>query len=88
MKKYSLIIVAALTWASCSQNSGKTEDVVHNEAMEEMDGKIAGVLDPVCKMAKDDTWTEFTVNGADTVWFCSPHCKETYEKSPEKYTAH
>ena len=45
----------------------------------------SGPMDPVCKMTKTDDWTEFTTNGSDTVWFCSPLCKEQYDADPSKF---
>lgn len=41
--------------------------------------------DPVCDMDRNSLWTEFSVNNSDTTWFCSPHCKETFDKDPSKY---
>lgn len=41
--------------------------------------------DPVCGMDRNEKWTEFTVNGADTSWFCSPVCKEQFDANPAKF---
>lgn len=83
MKRYGLILIAALTWASCSQNSHNNDE--HHTDQKHAESNIDAPVDPVCKMIKDDTWTEFTVSANDTTWFCSPHCKEMFDKNPEKY---
>jgi len=41
--------------------------------------------DPVCGMANDGTWTEFTVYNNDTVRFCSTTCKDAFLANPAKY---
>ena len=85
MKKISLIIAAALSFAACN-DSVKTEN--HEETHKTETGgttALAKKTDPVCGMEKDNTWTEFTVTNSDTTWFCSPHCKETFDKEPAKF---
>lgn len=75
--KNIIAAIALLTLASCGSTSS-TEDTTTAKT---------AITDPVCKMPKNDDWTEYSLNGSDTVWFCSPHCKETYDKDPAKYTA-
>ncbi|GAA4468848.1 hypothetical protein GCM10023093_27250 [Nemorincola caseinilytica] len=41
--------------------------------------------DPVCEMAYDAEWTEYTVHNGDTIRFCSDGCKMAFEARPEKY---
>ena len=42
--------------------------------------------DPVCGMPEDgEAFTDFSVYQGDTSWFCSPHCKEQFDKDPAKY---
>ena len=44
--------------------------------------------DPVCGMSVDEKKAAATVeHGGRTYYFCSPHCKATFEKAPEKYDA-
>lgn len=78
MKKYIIAIAAVAFMASCgSENSSEstTTEVADPNAK----------IDPVCDMVKDDTWTEYSVSGTDTVWFCSGTCKEAYDANPAKY---
>lgn len=43
--------------------------------------------DPVCGMDYDTSYHEWSVYKADTVHFCSPTCKEVFDKNPEKWMA-
>lgn len=89
MKKLSFISAIVLLFAaSCNMKASTTDDKTEEKpaattATEQP--KTAAALDPVCGMEKDNTWTEYSVTGTDTTWFCSPHCKETFAKNPEKY---
>jgi len=83
MKKYSLLAATAILFASsCTVKVDTSDKAGSNEEKTETTAgaKTAAVKDPVCNMEKDATWTEFTANGSDTTWFCSPHCKETFAK--------
>jgi len=89
MKKLSFIIVAAIAFASCNvsvenKDNKETKETATSEP-QSTEPKIAGKIDPFCGMTKDDTWTEFSVSNSDTTWFCSPHCKESFDKDPAKY---
>lgn len=87
MKKYSLIIVAAIAFISCNEN-GNAEGSKETpaETTTPATATAAKIKDPVCGMEMDgEHWTEMSVNGTDTTWFCSPHCKGQYEKDPAKY---
>ena len=90
MKKYSLYIAFALAFASCNVKVS-TDENAHDAATEQTANTetvtaSAKIKDPVCGMEMEgEHWTEMSVNGSDTTWFCSPHCKEQYTKSPEKY---
>lgn len=87
MKKISLLLAAVFFLTACSNNEN-TGDMHNHDMNAEGSSKIAeGPIDPVCDMAKGDNWTEFTVTGSDTTWFCSPHCKKSFDKDPAKYTA-
>ncbi len=43
-------------------------------------------MDPICQMERDTAWTEYSVHNGDTTWFCSEHCKKTFDANPDKYT--
>lgn len=89
MKKLSFLSAIVLLFAascnmkaSTNDNKSETEPAAATTAQQP---KTTAVTDPVCNMEKDNTWTEYSVTGTDTTWFCSPHCKETFAKNPEKY---
>lgn len=94
MKRYSIVVAAALFLAACG-NANKTEEsaaagdktpATTETSTTPASAPIAKVTDPVCGMERgEEQWTEFAVKGTDTSWFCSPHCKETFEKNPDKY---
>ena len=63
-----------------NETSGTAETAVEMPAVDP-NAKI----DPVCDMIKDDTWTEYSVSGTDTTWFCSETCKTAYDANPAKY---
>ena len=89
MKKLSVLSAIILLFAASCEIKVNTDD---NESEQEPASvtapgqpKTAVNSDPVCGMEKDNTWTEYSVTGTDTTWFCSPHCKESFEKNPGKY---
>lgn len=101
MKKYSFAVMTALLMStvSCVDNSN-TENTNTEHSHDDHAGhshddhaghshdaptQAAGAIDPVCKMEKTAEWTEYSVSNSDTTWFCSPHCKESFAKNPEKY---
>lgn len=83
MKKLLLASGILLAFASC--NSGTTESADANQHNATPENATAKVLDPVCKMVKDDTWTETSESHGQTFYFCSPVCKEQFDKDPHKY---
>lgn len=45
--------------------------------------------DPVCGMnVVPGTSTLSTEYEGETYYFCDSHCKEAFDKNPEKYTSH
>jgi YHS domain-containing protein len=90
MKNLSFLSAIVLLFAaSCNMKVSTTDDKTEEKpaavTTTTEQPKTAAALDPVCGMEKDNTWTENSVTGTDTTWFCSPHCKETFAKNPEKY---
>lgn len=84
MKKLSLLAAIAFMFTACANNS--TEADTHAMKTEGSDQLAEGPIDPICDMVKGDDWTEFSVNEGDTTWFCSPVCKDKFDKDPAKYT--
>ncbi len=87
MKKYSFLAAGLFLLSACNVSVEKTETKTETTQEPAAAGqeKTAKVTDPVCGMEKGSDWTEYSVNGKDTTWFCSPHCKESFAKNPEKY---
>lgn len=85
MKKIILPLFATVLFAACGSEAS-TESNKETESTETTMVDPNKEIDPVCEMEKDDSWTDYTVNGTDTVWFCSHVCKGAYESHPEKYT--
>jgi len=91
MKKLSFILGLSLLAVAC-QNTTTTGDKAADNGMK-METTSAGEatnpnakVDPVCGMAEGDmAYTDFSIAQNDTVWFCSPHCKEQFDKDPAKY---
>jgi YHS domain-containing protein len=73
MKK--LLIISSILFALASCNS-ETETKVAADTQ---------ILDPICKMVKTDDWTETSETHGQTFYFCSPVCKEQFDKDPHKY---
>lgn len=82
--KYLSLVASLILWASCSSNHA-TDETKKTGAGEPSKIATAKVADPVCEMEKEASWTDYVVNGTDTTWFCSPHCKDVYSAAPEKY---
>lgn len=43
------------------------------------------VIDPVCGMVRDSTWTDYTLYKGDTVWFCAAPEMRAFVANPDKY---
>ncbi len=88
--KYTFLAVAAcVLFAACngeasSEATNETETSTEGTT-EEASAHAHAKLDPVCEMEYDGSWTEFSVNGTDTTWFCSETCKAAYDGNPAKY---
>lgn len=88
MKKLMTILAVAAIFTAC--NSAPEQNTTNQAEPPATENEISepvavGPVDPVCKMQKDATWTEYSVQGTDTTWFCSEHCKEAFQKDPSKY---
>lgn len=48
----------------------------------------ATAIDPVCGMTVDKATAQHkSVSGDQTYYFCSAHCKDMFDKDPEKFQA-
>ncbi len=86
--KYTVLAIAlSFMFVACgSENTEQSEGNAAGEPVE-MEAPVAenAKKDPVCGMLYNDAWTAHSVNGNDTVWFCSEGCKMAYDARPEKY---
>lgn len=82
----AMALTICLAFTACN-NAPKEEANTEaaTETATEQAAAPTGPMDPVCEMAKDSTWTEYALNGADTVWFCSETCKSAFTGNPQKY---
>jgi YHS domain-containing protein len=78
IKNVAFILV--LTGLVACGNGVNQEDMPNVETSNATDHKIAAAdADPICKMGKEASWTDYAVKASgDTVWFCSPTCKDAY----------
>ncbi len=85
MIKQSIVLLSFVFLAACSNQANKNEETADDQAQTatttetsaEASSNVA--RDPICKMEKEDSWTDYVVNnGGDTVWFCSATCKDAY----------
>lgn len=77
---------AAIAFISC--NDTHTKESVSDGTLEASHSEthtVHGIIDPVCGMIKDSTWTDFTIYKGDTVWFCAASEKTAFEGNPKKY---
>lgn len=89
MKKVYLVLGLALFTMACSNNT-TNDDSMNQMEMEETSTtdnlNPNAKTDPICDMTEGDiAYTDYSVYQQDTVWFCSPHCKEQFDKDPAKY---
>ena len=90
MKKLSFVLGLSLLVMSCQNNNSAGQKAADSnmkmEAAQTNEVKPNAKVDPVCGMPEGDiAYTDFSVAQNDTVWFCSPHCKEQFDKDPAKY---
>jgi YHS domain-containing protein len=89
--KYLVLVAAALFILSCGQQSKPAAtDSIAAPAAEAGKPAVAAtdkLPDPVCEMPYDTSYHEWAVYKTDTLHFCSPTCKEVFQKAPEKYMA-
>lgn len=85
--KYSVLAFAlSFMFVACGNSNSEHNDEASNDVVE-MEAPVAenAVTDPVCGMVYDAAWTDYSVSGTDTLWFCGEGCKKAYEARPEKY---
>lgn len=87
------VLAATLCFTACNTQDTNDTDANTTETHSGMDHNgnptttATGAIDPVCEMAADATWTNYSVHAGDTVRFCSEGCKSAFDARPEKYAA-
>lgn len=78
MKKilFATIALATLSLVACNNN---------NDAHLATEANPNDILDPVCNMVKTDSWVDSSSTHGQMFYFCSPVCKEQFDKDPHKY---
>lgn len=103
MKKLLLVLPIAFLFSCGDAEQSSTTDVQTSNNTENHEGHDhsghdhthatpEGIVDykthdPVCKMERDEKWTITSMHQNDTVKFCSPVCKDKFDKEPAKYLA-
>lgn len=78
MIKNVAFILALSGLVACGNNVNQ-EDTPGIETSKPAEQIASADIDPICKMEKGEDWTDYAVNSTgDTVWFCSPTCKDAY----------
>lgn len=87
INQFTLAAIFAISFAACN-NEQATETTYEEATATEAaaTATIAGKTDPVCNMEYEASWTDYSVNGTDTTWFCSSACKDAYAANPQKYS--
>ncbi len=80
MKKYLLITIMTTGLMAC--HSAEKKVVLQTVTSPKI---TTTEIDPVCEMAKENTWTDYTIYENDSVWFCSENCKKGFMARPAKY---
>lgn len=91
MQKIIIAICLAAAFSACNNASENKSEATAKTAAQEPTAQAVSngkkVIDPVCGMEKDSTWTDYTVYKGDTVWFCAESEKTAFLANPAKYEA-
>ena len=87
-----LAVAAVLSASGCAGKTqttgneiqGASEQVTH-AAVANMDSNSSKVVDVICKMKVEKSVIDTSVYNGKTYYFCSPYCKQEFDKNPEKY---
>ncbi len=90
-----LAVAAVLSASGCAEKpvtgneiQGASEQVTPAEtpaAMISTDSTSSKVVDVICKMKVEKSVIDTSVYKGKTYYFCSPYCKQEFDKNPEKY---
>jgi YHS domain-containing protein len=91
-----LAVTAVLSASGCAEKAhvigneiqGASEQVTPAEtpaAMISTDSTSSKVVDVICKMKVEKSVIDTSVYKGKTYYFCSPYCKNEFDKNPEKF---
>jgi YHS domain-containing protein len=86
------VVAIVLSVAGCTEKAqtkenelhGASEQVTTNE-MTNADSNSSKEIDVVCKMKVDKSVIDKSEYKGKTYYFCSPYCKNEFDKDPEKF---
>lgn len=80
MKKLIAALSLVTVLASCGNEQAPADNGTdtNNDNTTATTDNANEVKDPICGMVYDGTWTEYSVAGTDTTWYCSETCKTAY----------
>ena len=91
-----LAVAAVLSASGCAEKAQVTGNEIQGvseqitpaktpAAMISTDSTSSKVVDVVCKMKVEKSVIDTSVYKGKTYYFCSPYCKQEFDKNPEKY---
>ena len=87
-----LVVAAVLSASGCAEKTQTTGNEIQGAleqvtptAMAKLDSNSSKVVDVVCKMKVEKSVIDTSVYNGKTYYFCSPYCKQEFDKNPEKY---
>jgi YHS domain-containing protein len=86
------VVAIVLSVAGCTEKAQTKENELHGaseqltiNATTNADTNSSKEIDVVCKMKVDKSVIDTSVYKGKTYYFCSPYCKNEFEKDPEKF---
>ena len=86
------VVALILSVAGCTEKAQTKENELHgaseqvtNNATTNAESNSSKEIDVVCKMKVDKSVIDTSVYKGKTYYFCSPYCKNEFEKDPEKF---
>lgn len=78
--------IAAIALTACNERPKTAAEPPTTDSTTKATTQEVRHKDPVCEMAYEPSWTDYTVQGADTIHFCSETCKTAFLANPVKYS--
>jgi YHS domain-containing protein len=86
------VVAVVLSVAGCAEKAQTKENELHGAseqvtttAKTNVDSNSSKEIDVVCKMKVDKSVLDTSVYKGKTYYFCSPYCKNEFDKDPEKF---